>query len=178
MTKKTSFELVSMMNEAFGNPKGDPNNIDWGRVRAQFKNIGHEFVELMNALGGNTTVTSLITSLVDQIDFPHEPHLEEVRDGSRDIVVFADGGHHLMGIDGDRDMQAVIDGVMTRFVKDPADMKATMELHASKGVTHTYVEGEYPTAILKSKIDQPDAPKGKFLKSASYQPTVFYKIGE
>jgi hypothetical protein len=29
---------------------------------------------------------------------------------------------------------------------------------------------------LKSARDQPDAPMGKFLKSASYKPTQFYKI--
>lgn len=176
MRNKTSFELVSAMNTAFGNPKGDPKNIDWDRVRAQFKNVGHEFIELMNALGADVNTTGLITGLIDQIQFPHEPSLEDVRDASRDVVVFADGGHHLMGIDADRDMEAVIAGVMTRFVKDSTDLDATINLHRSKGVIETYVEGQFPTAILKSAKDQPDAPKGKFLKSASYKPTVFYSI--
>lgn len=81
-----------------------------------------------------------------------------------------------LGLDADQqyaDMDAVIKGVMTRFIKDDADLAATIQLHGNKGVWATRVEGEYPTAILKSTEDQPDAPKGKFLKSASYQNTVF-----
>jgi hypothetical protein len=30
--------------------------------------------------------------------------------------------------------------------------------------------------VMKSASDQPDAPKGKFLKSASYQNTVFRPV--
>jgi hypothetical protein len=81
-----------------------------------------------------------------------------------------------LGLDVDQqyaDMDAVIKGVMTRFVKDEADWEATVALHESKGVAFTYSEGQYPTMIVKSAQDQPDAPKGKFLKSASYQNTVF-----
>lgn len=171
--KRTPFELVSAMNVVFGNPKGDPRNIDWTRVRNQCKNIGDEFAELMTALGADDESAARIRWAVSQINYTNEPNVEEVRDALCDIPVFATGGQHIMGVDGDADMAAVIEGVMTRFVKDPADMKATMALHAKKGVTDTYVEGDFPTAILKSASDQPDAPKGKFLKSASYKPTVF-----
>lgn len=83
------------------------------------------------------------------------------------------------GLDAEQqqaDMEAVIKGNMTRFVKDADDMAATMAVHAKKGVTETFVEGEFPTAILKSAKDQPDAPKGKFLKSASYEQTVFTEL--
>ena len=47
---------------------------------------------------------------------------------------------------------------------------------AAAGVTDVYFEGEYPTMIMKSASDQPDAPKGKFLKSASYKEPVFYPV--
>lgn len=164
------------MNVAFGNPKGDPKNIDWAKVRAQFKNIGDEYAELLDALGAAPHLVRELREINAELVFYGTPDLEEVRDASRDIVVFADGGHHLMGIDGDRDMQAVIDGVMTRFVKDEADLTATVDMHCAKGVKTTYTEGAYPCMILKSGIDQPDAPKGKFLKSASYKPTEFYKV--
>lgn len=177
---KTSFELVSMMNTAFGNPKGDPQNIDWTKVRRQFKNVGHEFCELLQALGLNKACVENILSAIDRNtnpeQFTEEPNLHKVRDSSRDVVVFADGGHHLMGIDGDRDMRAVIDGVMTRFIKDDADLEATMATHAAAGVSEVYFEGEFPTMVMKSAADQPDAPKGKFLKSASYKDTVFYDV--
>lgn len=69
-----------------------------------------------------------------------------------------------------------VDGVMTRFIKDDADKQATQALHAANGVTDVYFEGEYPTMVMKSASDQPDAPKGKFLKSASYKQTVFPSI--
>jgi hypothetical protein len=173
---KTSFQLVSEMNVAFGNPKGDLKNIDWGKVRNQCKNIGDEYLELLEALGADMEALETISQINQAMAFPWNPNLEEVRDALCDVQVFATGAQHLMGIDGDRDMQAVIDGVMTRFVKDEADLEATVKMHAAKGIKHVDTEGEYPNMILRSIIDQPDAPKGKFLKSASYKPTQFYSI--
>lgn len=164
------------MNTAFGNPQGDPHNIDWKRVRSQFKNVGHEFVELMTALGADPIALGGITHLIDGLQFPGNPDLDKVRDASRDVVVFADGGHHFMGYDADVDMKTVIDGVMTRFIKDEADLHATIQLHGNKGVWDTRTEGTYPTMILKSTTDQPDAPVGKFLKSASYKEPIFYQL--
>lgn len=78
-----------------------------------------------------------------------------------------------MGADPEADMKAVLDGVMTRFVKDEDDLIQTKAKHAAKGILLTYTEGEYPTMILKSSVDQPDAPQGKFLKSASYREPIF-----
>lgn len=74
------------------------------------------------------------------------------------------------------DMVSVINGVMTRFVKDEVDLEATKAKHAAKGITEVYTEGDFPTMILKSAIDQPDAPKGKFLKSASFSEPEFVDI--
>lgn len=175
---KTSFQLVANMNTAFGNPKGDPTAIDWTRVRKQCANIFDEYAELMVALGvpkGSDELAVLRLAHRDFIraGFANEPDVEEVRDALCDIPVFALGGQHMIGVDGDADMEAVITGVMTRFVKDKSDLNKTLRMHADKGVLQTYTEGEFPTMIVKSAVDQPDAPRGKFLKSASYQPTVF-----
>jgi hypothetical protein len=179
MTQKTSFQIVSAMNTAFGNPKGDPHNIEWNRVRKQCLNIADEFVELMVGLGADPEVMKALPGLIKAtISFTNEPDLEAVRDALCDIPVFSLGAQHIIGVDGDADMAAVIDGVMTRFVKDEADLQATVQLHHDKGVTCVYTEGEFPTMILKSGVDQPDAPKGKFLKSASYSPAVFPPLGE
>lgn len=175
----TSFQLVSMMNEAFGNKKGNPNDIDWTRIRKQSVNILHEFGELMVALGAPKAE---VDAQVEQFDamlrgtLYGEVDIDKVRDSSRDIVVFTDGVHHLMGIDGDRDMVSVITAVMSRFVKDEKDLEDTKAMHAAKGVTQTYTEGTYPTMVLKSAVDQPDAPQGKFLKSASRKEPVFYDV--
>jgi hypothetical protein len=145
------------MNTAFGNPKGSIQDIDWQRLRSQCHNILDEYNELMHALA--------------------ERNVEGVRDALCDIQVFANGAQHLMGVDGDDDMHAVVDGVMTRFIKDADDLQATVVLHAAKGVTKVYFEGIFPKMIMKSAVDQPDAPMGKFLKSASYINTVFPPVG-
>lgn len=171
----TSFELVSDMNTAFGNPKGDSKNIDWGRVRNQCKNIGDEFVELMTALGADRQVMKNLGKIIKHHlqEFPCEVDIEEVRDALCDISVFSLGAQHLMGVNGDADMAAVVDGVMTRFCCDQAELDATIAHWANKGIPDIYVEGEFPRKIVKSASDQPDAPKGKFLKSVGYSPTVF-----
>lgn len=165
------------MNTAFGNPKGDPKDIDFSRVRKQSLNIIDELGELFIALGSSpeSMEQAVATFKIatrhavpdDQID------LDEVRDALCDIKVFSYGAQHLMGIDGDADMHAVVAGVMTRFIKDAGDKGRTISLHAAKGVTEVYFEGGYPTMVMKSSVDQPDAPKGKFLKSYSYQNTDF-----
>lgn len=144
----TSFELVSQMNEAFGNPKGDWLAIDLVRIKNQCKNILDEYKELMSAID--------------------EGNIPKVRDALCDIHVFAYGAHHLMGLDADLDMDVVVQAVMSRFIKDPEDQAATVAKHRAKGIKEFYFEGEYPKVIMKSACDQPDAPKGKFLKSASY----------
>jgi len=174
----TPFQRVAEMNVAFGNPKGDPDNIDWNRVRSQYRNIFDEYCEGLAALGWNPTlVEELKKAHMDYVDVVecsfHPEDVEGVRDALADIQVFKDGALHMMGYDGDRDMDDVVDGVMTRFIKDEDDLLATRKLHERKGVTQVYFEGEYPKRVLKSAVDQPDAPKGKFLKSASYQDTVF-----
>jgi len=171
----TVFQRVADMNTAFGNAKGNPSKIDWDRIRAQSKNIGDEFTELMTALGADDKSIKALKTAVAGIKFDadKEVNLNEVRDGLCDVVVFSHGAHHLMGYCADADMNAVINGVMTRFVKDAADLQATLRAHAANGVVDVYAEGQFPTMVLKSNSDQPDAPKGKFLKSASYKPTKF-----
>lgn len=178
MTRPTPFQRVAVMNTAFGNPRGNPDDIDWSRIRAQCKNIFDEYLELLQGLG---TCPSILADLqlAHELAFfygdsyPNEPNPIQVRDALCDIQVFDMGAQHLMGAHGDDDMDDVVDGVMTRFIKDEADKQATIAKHAAKGVTEVYFEGEFPRMVMKSAKDQPDAPKGKFLKSASYRDTVF-----
>lgn len=171
----TNFQTVSAMNAAFGNRRGNATSIDWGRIRKQCLNIADELRELYVALGADpVAVTAHVNALKSMAAYQAHPVAPDaVRDALCDIHVFAYGAHHLMGIDADGDMGAVIDGVMTRFIKDDADKAATIAKHAAAGVTDVYFEGDYPTMVMKSASDQPDAPKGKFLKSASYREPVF-----
>jgi len=172
----SNFKRVAAMNAAFGNPKGDPKAIDFDRVRKQCLNIIDELGELMLALGANPYgLGQAVNHLKDVAGKGKnkDVDLDDVRDALCDIHVFAYGAHHFMGIDADKDMDAVVDGVMTRFVKDAKDLAHTLDMHSAKGVKEFYIEGEFPTVVVKSAEDQPDAPKGKFLKSASYKNTVF-----
>ena len=164
------------MNEAFGNSKGNPSSINLDRLRSQTRNILDEFCEVQIALGASQESVQALRDAAKGIRYEGDVSLDDVRDGLCDIHVFAYGAHHMLGIDADRDMNAVVDGVMTRFVKDEADKLATIAKHAAKGITEVYFEGEYPVMVMKSAVDQPDAPKGKFLKSASYSEPVFHKV--
>lgn len=166
------------MNEAFGNPKGDFTNIDFNRVRKQYMNIFDEYVEGLKALGLSeencTFLSKWHNSIMKVGDWDDKKvNVTEIRDALCDIQVFAMGAQHFMGVDGDDDMEQVVAGVMTRFIKDDEDKAATIAKHAANGVTHVYFEGQYPKMVMKSAIDQPDAPQGKFLKSASFKTTVF-----
>ncbi len=187
----SNFNKVAHMNEAFHNKRGDVRDLQlyqdeasgpdvgveynvnvWSKVRKQSLSIFDETFELMAALGvplGNIEVAKAAVKAA--MVFADIPNLPLVRDSLCDIHVFAYGAHHLMGIDADRDMHSVLNGVMTRFIKDDADKLATIKKH---NLNVVYFEGEYPVMVMKSGIDQPDAPKGKFLKSASYAEPVFY----
>lgn len=172
----TNFRRVAVMNEAFGNRKGNPASINLDAVRSQTRNILDEFCEVQVALGASPKAVQALRDAAKEIRYSEDVSLDDVRDGLCDIHVFAYGAHHLMGIDADADMNSVVDGVMTRFIKDEADKQATIALHAAKGVTEVYFEGDFPVMVMKSAVDQPDAPKGKFLKSASYSQPVFHKV--
>jgi len=177
MTTLTNFQQVVQMNVAFGNPVGDPHNINWDAVRSQSTNILDEFCELMKALGLDEQTLSRLKEVRQELTldrFTGQVHLKGTRDALCDVNVYSYGAHHKMGIDADRDLHSVVSAVMTRFIKDEQDKQATIALHAANDVTDVYFEGEFPTMVMKSGSDQPDAPKGKFLKSASYSEPVFY----
>lgn len=178
----SNFQMVSNMNMAFGNRKG--HHVDFyypealGRVRNQVWNILDEFGETLTALGYDADVVKIVLACaakdIKAVGADDDKcNRDKARDGLCDINVFSYGAHHIMGYDADQDMRAVIAGVMSRFIKDEADKAATIAMHARKGVTEVYFEGEFPVMVMKSACDQPDAPKGKFLKSASYKEPRF-----
>lgn len=74
---KTIFQLVCEMNEAFGNPEGDPENLDWERLSKLLPNIRAETNELKAAIEAND--------------------IDGIRDALCDIRVFALGGLHALG---------------------------------------------------------------------------------
>lgn len=163
------FVIVKDMNVAFGNDEGDPSNIDRDKLLRQCKNIGAEFVELMKTFGVEVQMR------FEDVGHPDaDPDLEDTRDALCDIMVFALGVFHFMGVDADEDMEAVIDGVMTRFCKDAYELGTTCAKYQRLGVEFT-IHGEGDRMYLRSAKDQqmPEYPKGKFLKSVGYKEPVF-----
>lgn len=176
----SNFQQVTRMNHAFGNPKGDPATFDIETLRNQLLNIPDELGETLIAMGYDPEqvkreVGNFVAGL-KSIERTGSLDIDGVRDGMIDQHVFLYGGHNIIGCDADQDMVSVIQGVMTRFIKNLEDEVATRAKHAIKGVTDVYFEGDYPTRVMKSASNQPDAPKGKFLKSASYSEPKFYKV--
>lgn len=174
----SNFSLVSHMNVAFGNERGDPKALNLNKVSKQCLNLIDELGELFVALGSDADLMKHAVAhfkwMVGKNGNPVD--MDKVRDSLTDIHVFAYGAHHLMGVDADEDMRCVIAGVMTRFVRNEQDLQATIAKHAAYGVVDVYTEGNYPNMVLKSGADQPDAPKGKFLKSASYHQEQLYPV--
>ena len=179
------FKDVSEMNEAFGNPKGNPADLNmqgeshdengettaewgkvdakWNRLKSQCQNILSEYNELIEAL--------------DLRD------VDKVRDALCDINVFSLGAHHLMGLDADADMKEVVDSLFSRFCVDQEHLERTSDHYLAMGVHHNF-EGEFPRRCLKSSFDQGhyiskdgkpyiEYPKGKFLKALGYRTPVF-----
>lgn len=157
----TPFQLVSEMNAAFSNPKGVPYAINWEKLTKQCKNIAGDSVELR----GEAKELQVALQSKD---------LGAVRDALCDIMVFALGTFHFIGLDADKDMAEVVRCVMTRFCKNEEHLIATVKHYDELGVNH-YIEGEFPRKCLKSSSDQGDGeyPKGKFLKALGYEQPVF-----
>lgn len=179
---QTMFELVSDMNVAFGNPKGDPSHImrDLEVHVAQCKNIGAEFLELMKAFGVHAGISLNSQYTSNDVDESHGTggvDIDGVRDALCDIMVFALGAFHKMGVDADADMREVVSALYSRFCLGTAHLLDTQEHYDKLGVRYT-VEGTFPTVCLKSAEDQqmPEYPKGKFLKAVGYRKPRFYEL--
>jgi hypothetical protein len=147
MSQSSNFRLVAAMNVAFGNPQGDRRR---DRLAAHPQAVHEHRRRIRRAarrprLRRQGRPRGIVSTLKWFASHPvSDPSLDHVRDALCDIHVFGYGAHHLMGIDADADMLAVLQGVMTRFIKDDADKAATIAKHADAGVTDVYFEGNTP----------------------------------
>lgn len=151
------FEQVSLMNEAFGNPKGNYESINYERLEKQCRNILDEYNELMAAIAAKDPVA--------------------VRDAMCDVMVFTLGGYHFIGADANADMKAVFDSNMSKFVRDHSELAATEEKYRSLGVPYR-LEGEFPMMRVRCTEDTVGTDgetyrANKILKSAGYHKPVF-----
>lgn len=151
------FDQVSHMNEAYGNPKGNPNQIDFDRVTKQCSNILDEYDELVMALENKDPI--------------------ELTDALCDIMVFTLGAFHIAGIDANAAMTAVYESNMSKFVKDAEDEEKTAAKYTSLDVAFRF-EGDYPTRRCRCTstrigLDGETYRENKILKSASYHKPKF-----
>lgn len=154
----TSFQLVSHMNEKFGNPKGDIDDPQWADLRNQASNILDEYNELC-------------------VDGINPKNMTEVRDAICDILVFTYGLGHLAGVDVDRDMSKVYTSNMSKFCTNDEELQATIKKYADIGVK-VVPEGEFPYAFVRSTEHQTDIngkiyQANKFLKGVNFKEPVF-----
>lgn len=117
-----------------------------------------------------------LSNIVDGIKYEEMPSPVDVRRGICGIHGVAYDAHNIMGVHADNDMDKFLDEAMTRFIKNDADKDATIAMHAAKGVKEIYFTGSYPTMLMKSAVDQPDAPKDRILNSASFKPANYSPI--
>jgi hypothetical protein len=155
------FEDVSSLNDAFGNPKGDPLNPKWDRLKSQAKNILDEYNELMDDGIGPKNMT-------------------EVRDAICDILVFTLGLGHMAGIDVEADMKVVDLSNRSKFCANDKELAATVDKYGKLGV-EVYCEGEYPLMRVKSYKEQTGNDgklyqANKMLKSVTFKEPVFVPL--
>lgn len=148
----TSFEMVSKLNLAFGNKKGDLSAPDWDKIEAQSKNIFDEYNELMQA--------------IDERD------MVAVADAYADIAVFNEGIAHICGFNGDAVMIEVQNSNMSKFCDTQEGLSQTYKKYTDLGICISD-EGDYPLKIVRSVGEQTDVNgkmyrANKFLKSVNF----------
>lgn len=191
------FAIVAAMNNAFGNNRGNARELvpplastddrlkvlhdgAWERLGKQCDNIGGK----ANIQAPDGTWGGIINGEVLELQRAIKRRdLNGTRDALCDIMVFALGAFHIAGLDADGDMLAVVEGVMTRFCKNEAELEQSLQKWRDKGVEKIHTRGSFPTLALISSEDQTafdgeQIPKGKFLKPVGYRDTVFPALPE
>lgn len=182
------FVLVSDMNVAFNNPKGDPYLFDKmpfapGEVvpadaEAKFPGLSNLLEHADKAWAKlERQCKNILAEYNELMRAIAARDVDAVRDALCDIHVFAYGGHHFMGYQASTDLESVVEALYSRFCHDEHTLEATKAHFDSMGVEY-YVEGTFPTVCLKSAKDQmmPEYPKGKFLKCVDYHTPGFYAL--
>lgn len=169
MNCQSTFEKVSQLNVAFGNPQGDLNNLseaDWVRIEKQALLVVEEANEVLEAA--------------------QEKDLVKLMDGTGDVTTVNDGVAHIAGYDNVVVYNIVHDSNMSKFCPNQDIVDQTLEKYYAMGfkVGELYVEGEFPAKCIKVAcdttlvIDGEDKlfPQGKFLKSVLFREPDFTPI--
>lgn len=164
---KTTFEKVSALNEAFGNPKGNLLNINVAGVRKQVMLCAEELCEMFEAAFPGRKVTIHIddSQLKDGLD------LVALLDAQGDLTTVNDGVAHIAGFNGNDVYDAVHISNMSKFISTEDDKIKALDYYYGLGFQpdDLFLRGNYPykAIIVKRdiRLNGKFYPAGKFLKN-------------
>jgi NTP pyrophosphatase (non-canonical NTP hydrolase) len=153
----TRFNEVAEFNESFGNAQGNPEQLDWVAIEAQYKMIASELEEILEGI--------------------EKRNLKLVRDGAGDVLVTAYGMFHRVGHDADEDLIEINRSNNTKLCRNTDVAIRTARKYEKGGVeVKFYYPGDGRIAVLSAK-DQNDLqgrfiPAGKLLKSVEFEEPI------
>ena len=169
----TTFQKVSMLNMAFGNPKGNILEPNWGKIQSQSNLVMEEAIELLEAAypGKKVSVKVEIEDLEPGVKSDEVDHLRRLLDAQGDITTVNDGVAHIAGFNGDQVLGRVDTSNRSKFITTDAEIGPALKYYYDLGFAADQLEiqGEYPAKCIKVAVEVTVAgkfyPKGKFLKN-------------
>jgi hypothetical protein len=157
----SQFKTIAEFNENIGNAKGDPTNPDWSQIDSQLDIALSEVEELKAGVSDRC--------------------LKQTRDGAGDVLVTVYGLLHRLGIDADRDLDAINASNDSKFCTTIEEAVATSAKYEAIGIVTRYnkVNGRYAVVSAHDQCDISGGfyPAGKLLKSVNYHEPEFYSVG-
>jgi len=150
----SNFSDVAVMNEVFGNVRGDVRNLDWGPVSMYVDLIREEAGEVFEGF--------------------EKKDIKEMADGCLDLLVVAYGLAYVMGMDADEGMRRVFDSNMSKLCPTYECAYRTAETYKLKHGVDCIIfpvefkkKSAYALRVVKDHTDDNGKffPAGKFLKS-------------
>lgn len=167
---KTTFEKVSVLNLAFGNPKGDLANPDVKAIRKQAMLCLEEAIEMLEAAWPGRKITwDWHPDFADDAD---GVDMVALMDAQGDLTTVNDGVAHVAGFDGNAVYDLVHESNMTKFCKTKEEVSEALDWYYGNtgfmpGDIAAY--GQYPYVAIKVvqdiTLDGKFYPGGKFLKN-------------
>lgn len=169
---KTTFEKVSALNEAFGNPKGDLAKPDVQAIRKQAMLCLEEAIELVEAAyPGMQVMWELKRGKGKAEPGPTDLDLVGLMDAQGDLTTVNDGVAHIAGFNGNDVYNAVHISNMSKFISTEDDKIKALDYYYSLGFQpdDLFLRGDYPykAIIVKRdiRLNGKFYPAGKFLKN-------------
>lgn len=166
---KTTFEKVTELNLAFGNPKGDLSKPDVKAIRRQAMLCLEEAIEIVEAAYPGSKV-----EFTHKKDWPENDQVNMIAlmDAQGDLTTVNDGVAHVAGFNGNRVYNRVHDSNLSKFCTTVAQALEALEwYYTNKGFQEgdLTLSGKYPMVCIKVvrdiNLNGKFYPAGKFLKN-------------